>query len=313
MYQGDVRLGATLDFKFTTVDANGMPSTLGGVPAIAAYGANSLTEITAGITLTVDFDGRIGMHHIRIVASGANGYAINTDYDVVITAGTVTGTSVVGYVVKSFSIENRVAHATIDPGGITASSFVAGAVDNTAWNVTETVNAAVVTGGITSGSFAAGAVDNAAWNVTETVNATVVPGGIAATAFVAGAIDNAAWNVTENVNAVVVTGGITSGSFTAGAINAAAIATGAIDADAMTTDARTTIADTLLTRTMTEDYATDGSSASLLQMQYMLWSTLSQFIVSGTTITCRRLDGLTTSMTFTMDSSIAPTSRARTT
>ena len=50
---------------------------------------------------------RFILHNVRVVASGANGYAAQTNVDLVITAGTVGGTSVVGYVVGSFSIENR--------------------------------------------------------------------------------------------------------------------------------------------------------------------------------------------------------------
>ena len=106
-YIGDIRLGQTFDTKFTTVNTSGAPTTLAGTPVISAYVGNSDTEITAGITLTVDKDGRTGMHNIRVVASGANGYAVASDYQLVITTGTVGGTSVVGYVVAEFSIEAR--------------------------------------------------------------------------------------------------------------------------------------------------------------------------------------------------------------
>ena len=106
-YIGDIRLGDTIDIKFTTVGTTGAPTTLAGTPSVACYPGNSTTEITAGITLTVDFDARTGMHNVRIVATSGNGYATATDYSVVITAGTVGGTSVVGYVVGSFSIEKR--------------------------------------------------------------------------------------------------------------------------------------------------------------------------------------------------------------
>ena len=107
-YLGDITLGDTLDFKFSTVGTTGAPTTLAGKPAISAYvGLDVGARITAGITLSVDFDGVTGLHNVRVVASGANGYAAQTNVDLVITAGTVGGTSVVGYVVGSFSIENR--------------------------------------------------------------------------------------------------------------------------------------------------------------------------------------------------------------
>jgi len=85
----------------------GAPTTLAGTPVISAYPGNSTTELTAGITLTVDFDSRTGMHNVRVVASSGNGYATATNYALVITTGTVGGTSVVGYVIGEFSIEAR--------------------------------------------------------------------------------------------------------------------------------------------------------------------------------------------------------------
>jgi len=106
-YLGDITLGDTLDFKFSTVGTTGAPTTLAGTPAVSAYVGNSLTQITAGITLTVDFDGVTGLHNVRVVASAGNGYAAQTNVDLVITTGTVGGISVVGYVIGSFSIENR--------------------------------------------------------------------------------------------------------------------------------------------------------------------------------------------------------------
>lgn len=107
-YHGDIRLGDTIDIKFvTTAAATGAPTTLSGSPVVSAYVGNSTTEITAGITLTVDFDARTGLNNVRVVASGGNGFTTNTNVQLVITAGTVGGTSAVGYVVGTFSIEAR--------------------------------------------------------------------------------------------------------------------------------------------------------------------------------------------------------------
>lgn len=106
-YQGDIRLGDTIDVKFCTVNTSGVPTQLAGSPVISAYPGNSTTQITSGITLTVDFDAVTGLNNVRVVASSGNGYATATNYQLVITTGTVSGSSVVGYVVGSFSIENR--------------------------------------------------------------------------------------------------------------------------------------------------------------------------------------------------------------
>lgn len=107
MYHGDIRLGDTIDIKFTTRQISGAPSTLSSSPVISAYPANSLTEITAGITLTVDFDSRTGLNNVRVVATSGNGYATATNYTLVITTGTVNSVSVVGECIGSFSIEAR--------------------------------------------------------------------------------------------------------------------------------------------------------------------------------------------------------------
>lgn len=107
-YHGDFRLGDTLDLKFTTrAFATGVPTTLAGSPVISAYPGNSTTQLTAGITLSVDFDSVTGLNNVRVVATSGNGYATATNYELVITTGTVGGTSVVGEVIGSFSIEAR--------------------------------------------------------------------------------------------------------------------------------------------------------------------------------------------------------------
>ena len=125
-YLGDITLGDTIDFKFSTVGTTGAPTTLAGTPAVSAYVGNSTTQLTAGITLTVDFDGVTGLHNVRVVASGANGYAAQTNVDLVVTTGTVGGTSVVGYVIGSFSIENRSTQALATAANL---AVVAGYLD----------------------------------------------------------------------------------------------------------------------------------------------------------------------------------------
>lgn len=125
---GDIAPDGTLDFKFTTIDATGAGATLGGSPAVAIYDQNSATEITAGITLTPDFDGRTGLNHVRVVAATA-GLIHGHDYQVVITAGTVASVSVVGYVVAQFSCHNRSVHEGIYYGSVTATSTAAAIID----------------------------------------------------------------------------------------------------------------------------------------------------------------------------------------
>jgi len=111
----------------------------------------------------------------------------------------------------------------------------------------------------------------------------------------------------------VEAGGITAATFAAGAIDAAAIATNAIDADALAADAVVEIANGVLRTALTEGYAADGVAPTLEQFLYMVHSELAEFSISGTTITCKKLDGSTTSMTFTLDDAVNPVSRTRNT
>lgn len=71
--------------------------------------------------------------------------------------------------------------------------------------------------------------------------------------------------------------------------------------------------DDVLRTALTEGYAADGAAPTLEQFLYMVWTALSEFAISGTTITCKKLDGTTTSMTFTLDDATNPTSRTRAT
>lgn len=122
----DVTLGDTIDFKFNTCEPDtGAPITLAGTPVISAYVGNSTTEITAGITLTVDFDGRTGMHNVRAVLSSGNGYTTGTDVSFVITTGTVDGVSAVGVKVYEVTI-GRPQTANVTQFGGTAGTFASG-------------------------------------------------------------------------------------------------------------------------------------------------------------------------------------------
>lgn len=102
---GDRATASVIDFHFTTIGSAGTPTTLSGTPAISVYKGNSTTESTTGVTLDVDFDGRTGMNHVRIdTSTDGTFYASGGNFSVVITTGTVGGTSVVGYVVGYFTL-----------------------------------------------------------------------------------------------------------------------------------------------------------------------------------------------------------------
>lgn len=158
-YAGDRALGATVDLKFTTA-VNGVPTTLAGSPVISAYVGGSTTEITAGITLTVDYDARTGMNDVSIVASAGNGFAAGNDYQVVITTGTLGGVSMVGVEVGSFSlhlanVSNIAGSATAATNlGQTTRTVIAGTVTTGGTTTSVPTSALTIDGGAASGVVA---------------------------------------------------------------------------------------------------------------------------------------------------------------
>jgi hypothetical protein len=107
-YYGDFAAGDIIDLKFTSRDSTGIPYTLAGSPAVAVYKSNSTTESTAGVTLTVDFDSRTGLNHVRIdTTADGSFYADGSQFMVVVTAGTVNGVSVVGEAVGRLTLRSQ--------------------------------------------------------------------------------------------------------------------------------------------------------------------------------------------------------------
>jgi hypothetical protein len=110
MYIGDFLSQATVYFYFTTHKADGTPITIAGSPTVRVYKDNNTTETTTGPTLTVGFDSVVGLHCVAIETTDAF-YTTGHDYKVVLTGtGTVDSVSVTGYMLGSFSIENRFAN-----------------------------------------------------------------------------------------------------------------------------------------------------------------------------------------------------------
>ncbi len=107
-YLGDFVIAALVQLKFTTFAATGAPTTLAGTPAISVYKNSDTTESTSGITLGVDFDSVTGLNRVTIdTSSDGTFYSAGAEFQIVITTGTVSAVSVVGYVVGSFSLNNR--------------------------------------------------------------------------------------------------------------------------------------------------------------------------------------------------------------
>jgi len=106
-YYGDIQLGDTIQWLFTTVNTTPVPTVLTGSPTATAYTDGGLTQSATGVTITADFDSVVGLNLISVVATSGNGFAAGENIEIVLTAGTVGGNTVIGYAVGSFSVENR--------------------------------------------------------------------------------------------------------------------------------------------------------------------------------------------------------------
>lgn len=129
-YYGDRPVGSIWWFDFNT-SVNGVPTSLLGSPSLSCY-KNSTTESTAGLTLTVDYDGKTGMNHVVVdMTADATFYAAGNDFSVQIAAGTIGGQSVANVECGAFSSSteqtninktaNSIARGTLTTGGSTTS------------------------------------------------------------------------------------------------------------------------------------------------------------------------------------------------
>ena len=86
-----------------------------------------------------------------------------------------------------------------------------------------------------------------------------------------------------------------------------------LTATGFSTHSAADVASAVLTTQMTESYNTDGTAPTLTQAVMLALQTLTEFAISGTTLTVKQLDGSTTAATFTLDDGTSPTSLTRAT
>lgn len=112
-YIGDMEEGQTFDVLFNTV-VDGVPTTLAGSPAARVFTGSAGDGGTSdGVTLNVDRE--TGLHSVTVDTSAA-GISAGSDCHVVLTAGTVGGSSVANTQIASFSVQNR-PKLTAEQGG----------------------------------------------------------------------------------------------------------------------------------------------------------------------------------------------------
>lgn len=106
----DREAGDSITFKFTTKGL-GVPKSLDAspTPVISVYKAGSTGESIVGVTLTPDYDSvggsRAGMNDVTITtASDGAFYSNGSDFDVVLTVGSIEGASIAGEVWAHFRL-----------------------------------------------------------------------------------------------------------------------------------------------------------------------------------------------------------------
>ncbi|MCI0352572.1 MAG: hypothetical protein L0Z53_24395, partial [Acidobacteriales bacterium] len=189
---------------------------------------------------------RTGLNHVRVVATGANGFGTGQNYALVITAGTVDGVSVVGEVIAHFSIEARsalrptTADRTLDVavggeagvdldntvGTLAKGTDITGFNDLSAAQVNAEVDAALDTAIPVTPT--AGSVNDKVKPLTFTtasqVDARVSSWlGAAPNALIAGRVDANAQVVGDKTGYGIGSGGIAAAAFAAGAITSSAL------------------------------------------------------------------------------------------
>lgn len=91
---GDRAEDSVIDFKWNSNAAAGGSITLATNGTVCVYKGSNTAESTAGITLTEDFDGKTGIHHITLDLSADAFYAIGEDYQIVSHGMTIDGQTV---------------------------------------------------------------------------------------------------------------------------------------------------------------------------------------------------------------------------
>ena len=210
-YIGDYSKNDTITFMFTTYrPSTGAPFLLAGTPVVSVYKDNNLTQDTAGVTLTTNYDGVTGLNFVSIATTGAF-YVDGSSYECVITTGTVDSVSVVGSCVGRFTMRDQAylypttAGRTLDASA-TGQVIVATNNDKTGYSLsgTQTFN---VTGNITG-------------NVTGSVG-SIATGGITAASIATDAF-TAAEFATSAIDKIA-DGLLTRSLASAGAVNNIAI------------------------------------------------------------------------------------------
>jgi len=276
-----VALEATAYFKFSTRRfSTGASYTLAGTPAIHVYEENNTTQITAATTLTADYDSITGLNDVAVACTAANGFEAGKHYYLTIGAGTIDSVSVVGQVVGEFRIETAAELASRRLQESYTNHLV-GATGNTTSAIhLGDLDASIGDDELNGELILWYDVDVTEWHLLGVTDYT-------ASSKVATVVLAATRSTLPNTPA--------SGDYYF-----------RVGRDPFWGTARA-----LMDQALTEDYAADGAAGTVAELLYMIQAVLTEFSVSSTTMTAKKLDGSTTAGTFTLNDATTPTSITR--
>lgn len=346
-YLGDFKYGSTVTIIFGTYSSvTGASITLTGlaVTDIEIYKNGSTTQRAsdAGYTLLdtdgIDFDATTGVHGFSVDTSNnttAGFFGPGNDYTILVNAVTIDAVTVV--LVFKFSIENRYSAGLLlrtTMAAMTSQTIFTltdGSGDNDAYNNctiliendTSVIEKAMGTVLDYDGStkqitlianpavYSMAVGDYISIYADTSLKPTVPYRTLDVSATGEAGID---WANIGSPTTVQDLSGTSIANIATILTNIAALATILSSTGTLlTASERVAIADAFMSRTLgSESYAADAVVPTLAQSLFMLLSALTQFSITTTAITTKRLDGTTAAMTYTMDSATNPTSRTRT-
>lgn len=288
--------------------------------ATAADNLEAALDGTGGVTITAAVTGNITGNLSGSVGSVTAGVTVTTNNDKTgysLTATTGLGNqtaNITGSLSGSVgSVTGAVGSVTGNVGGNVVGSVgsVTGAVGSVTGNVGGNVTGSVgsiATGGIAAASFAEGAIDAAA----------IAANAIGASELAADAVAKIQSGLSTLTAADVRTAvGLASANLdTQLAAIAAYIDTEVSAIKAKTDNLPAAPAATgdiptvsqIWTTALTEAYRGTGATGTAAQLLYEILQNLTEFAISSTTKTVKKLDGSTTAKTYTLNSATTPTS-----
>lgn len=322
-YLGDFVGDETMVVVFDSFDSNGASVTITGlaVTDIEIYKGSSVTQRSsdAGYTLIdtdgIDIDGATGIHGFTVDLSDDTDtgfYAAGNDFYIVVNAVTID-TQTVRFIAARFSIQNRYMRGT-DSAALASNytSARAGYLDNINNSALQTTTAQ------TGDSYARLGVPAGA-SVSADIATRMAESSINTTG---GAVDTVTTvtTCTTNTDMRGTDNALLASGYTApdnASITAILADTNELQANQgnwlTATGFSTHSAADVMTTVMTESYNVDGAAATPAQALYLTMQALTEFAISGTTTTIKRLDGTTTAATLTHDDAANATSATRAT